>query len=212
MSIPTSQLPGIVWSVKPAPRGRYRSFEKRGWPGATYKDFACSSCAEVVCHSEYKPADAKSGHHSALTLLIAQYQDNGSWEWKSIPKNFANMAEVKAFLTQHLRDNPHVMPMHLRPGKTVQPVAALKGPEAPRLSRLNAHAMPRLNVRVGQEMLRVTPPEEGRHGYSQPGTVVEVNDDQIVLAVQVDIVRRMRFRRTDGFDTEGLGSFIVHPG
>ena len=67
-----------------------------------------------------------------------------------------------------------------------------------------------INCKPGDVLLRVVPPVDGRHGYSQAGKVETVTDDTIVLAVQVDIVRRMSFNRTDGTDKSRLGSFIVH--
>lgn len=68
-----------------------------------------------------------------------------------------------------------------------------------------------LNPKIGDTMLRVTPPQNGREGYSQAGRVDALTDGLIELIVQVDIPRRMVFRRTDGLDTSGLGSFIVAP-
>ena len=66
-----------------------------------------------------------------------------------------------------------------------------------------------INCKPGDVLLRVVPPVDGRHGYSQAGKVETVTDDTIVLAVQADIVRRMSFNRTDGTDSKGHGSFIV---
>lgn len=68
-----------------------------------------------------------------------------------------------------------------------------------------------LNLKVGDTMLRITPPQNGRAGYSQAGRVDAITEQAITLIVQVDIPRQMEFRRTDGVDTSGLGSFIVHP-
>lgn len=68
-----------------------------------------------------------------------------------------------------------------------------------------------LTAKQGDTLVRITPPSGGREGYSQAGTVDRVDDDTIDLIVQVDIPRRMRFRRADGFDTVGLGTFLVRP-
>lgn len=68
-----------------------------------------------------------------------------------------------------------------------------------------------LNPKIGDTMLRVTPPHNGLEGYSQAGKVEVLTDDTIELIVLVDIPRRMVFRRSDGMDTSGLGSFIVRP-
>jgi hypothetical protein len=61
----------------------------------------------------------------------------------------------------------------------------------------------------GDTMVRVVPPIDGAVAYVQAGTVDKVTADTIELLVQVDMVRRMRFRRSDGMDTEGIGSFVI---
>lgn len=66
-----------------------------------------------------------------------------------------------------------------------------------------------LNPKRGDTMVRVVPPIDGSAGYAQVGTVDLVTDVAIELLVQVDVVRRMRFRRSDGLDTEGIGSFVI---
>jgi hypothetical protein len=68
-----------------------------------------------------------------------------------------------------------------------------------------------LTPKIGDTLLRINPPSDGREGYSQAGTVDRMTEDTIELLVQVDIPRRMTFRRTDGMDTVGLGSFVVRP-
>lgn len=66
-----------------------------------------------------------------------------------------------------------------------------------------------INAKLGDTMIRITPPRNGREGYAQYGTVSEVSDEKITIMVQVDIQRHMEFRREDGMDTNGIGSFIV---
>lgn len=68
-----------------------------------------------------------------------------------------------------------------------------------------------LNPKIGDTMLRVMPPHNGLEGHSQAGKVVALTDDTIELVVQVDIHRHMIFRRSDGMDNSGLGTFIVRP-
>lgn len=67
------------------------------------------------------------------------------------------------------------------------------------------------NAKIGEILSRITPPQGSFTGYCQSGKVVEVTEEEIILSVQVDIPRRMAFRRSDGFDTSGLGSFLVRP-
>jgi hypothetical protein len=68
-----------------------------------------------------------------------------------------------------------------------------------------------LTPKIGDILLRITPPNGEGEGYSQAGTVDRITEETIELIVQVDIPRRMTFRRTDGMDTVGLGTFVVRP-
>lgn len=68
-----------------------------------------------------------------------------------------------------------------------------------------------LTPKVGERMLRITPPEGSSAGYCQMGKVESFDDEIIVVVVLVDGPRHMRFRRKDGFDTSGLGTFLVRP-
>lgn len=66
-----------------------------------------------------------------------------------------------------------------------------------------------LNVNPGDFLLRISPPTNGHPGFSQRGYVEAVDENSITLVVQADVVRKMPFRRSDGMDLVGLGSFVV---
>ncbi len=66
-----------------------------------------------------------------------------------------------------------------------------------------------LSPKVGDTMVRVIPPVDGTPGFTQTGTVDRVSDETIELLVLADYMRRMRFRRRDGLDSSGTGSFVV---
>lgn len=68
-----------------------------------------------------------------------------------------------------------------------------------------------LTLKIGDSVLRITPPSDGRAGYSAVGTVANVNEDTVDVIVQVDMPRCMQFRRSDGCDVAGRGWFIVRP-
>lgn len=67
------------------------------------------------------------------------------------------------------------------------------------------------NAKIGETLARITPPLGSSTGYSQCGKVVEVTDEEIVLEVQCDILRRMRFSRITGADLTFPESFLVRP-
>jgi hypothetical protein len=55
------------------------------------------------------------------------------------------------------------------------------------------------------------PPCDGQPGFSQAGKVDKVTDTTVELLVQCDVIRRMVFTRSTGFDASGMGSFLVRP-
>lgn len=66
-----------------------------------------------------------------------------------------------------------------------------------------------LNPKLGETWLRITPPCDGQPGFSQAGKVDKVTDTTVELLVQCDVIRRMVFTRSTGFDASGMGSFLV---
>lgn len=68
-----------------------------------------------------------------------------------------------------------------------------------------------LNPKPGETWLRITPPCDGQPGFSQAGRVDKVTDTTVELLVQCDVIRRMVFTRSTGFDASGMGSFLVRP-
>jgi hypothetical protein len=67
----------------------------------------------------------------------------------------------------------------------------------------------KINPKIGETWLRITPPSDGQPGYSQAGTVDVVTDESVEVLVQCDVIRRMTFSRQTGLDTSGLGTFLV---
>ncbi len=97
------------WRVQPEPTGRYRSFEKRGWPDAHYCDETESPCADIICEEEYVPRDVKSGDHPPLTLRIADHSQK-PWKWVRARKQFNTLTEAKEGLKAILKAHQHLMP------------------------------------------------------------------------------------------------------
>lgn len=59
------------WKVQEAPTGRYKSFERRGWPQLLYEDGKLA--ASIQCDDDYSFARARIGKHAPLTVLIYDY-------------------------------------------------------------------------------------------------------------------------------------------
>ena len=99
----------IKWKVAEAPTGRYRSFEKRGWPVAIYE--SGHYAGYISCADEYYPANVKTGQHAPLTIGLYDYsqgsQNRKSWRFK---KEFATLAEAKEGLIDALKKHPDWIP------------------------------------------------------------------------------------------------------
>jgi hypothetical protein len=100
----------LQWQVAEAPTGRYRSFQKRGWPHAVYKGTDNWAVA-IYCDDSYVPAHARSGQHQELTVRVADYSaNNGSFEWRTLKTRFKTLDEAKACGLAALEKYSHFVP------------------------------------------------------------------------------------------------------
>lgn len=98
----------VTWKVSSVPTGKWRSFEKRMWPGADYAGE--EPAASLDCDDEYTPARAKSGEHGPLTLRIADHSTDPQWKWKKVKKTVATLDEAKKLFNKVLAANPQIAP------------------------------------------------------------------------------------------------------
>jgi len=101
----------LKWQVADVPVGRYRSFEKRGWPMAYYPDGKVA--ARVTCADEYIPARVRTGEHSPLTISVVRYSRTpeeksreGAWRWCTLKARAPNLVEAKSIAEQFLNSYP----------------------------------------------------------------------------------------------------------
>ncbi len=99
----------LKWRVDPPPTGRYRSFEKRSWPLASYPDG--SSAFYIRCEDEYTPSSAKNGKHKELTLCVAVYKPEGvGFDWRVVKQRFTTLTVAKeaaqVLINNHLEWGP----------------------------------------------------------------------------------------------------------
>lgn len=97
----------FTWKVSEAPSGRYRSFQKRGWPSAHYK--ADRMAARIVCDEDYSLKKSKSGEHAPLKVNIADYSVT-PWEWRQMKGEFATLDEAKDAFAALLIKHPKLAP------------------------------------------------------------------------------------------------------
>lgn len=99
----------LKWKVDSAPTGRYRSFEKRGFPSADYA--GTDKCAVTIyCEDDYRPSDIKEGKHKELTVKIADYSAEPSFQWRTLKQRFKTLAEAKEAAIKFLSEHPVFRP------------------------------------------------------------------------------------------------------
>ncbi|WP_414611798.1 hypothetical protein [Stenotrophomonas muris] len=108
----------LKWRVQPAPTGRWKSFEKRGWPTA---DFAGTDicAARIDCDDSYNPRNAKEFLHSPLSVYVAKYNHDrsngqGAFNWVRIKRTFSSVTEAKDAAAEAIRQHPEFMPVQLK--------------------------------------------------------------------------------------------------
>lgn len=92
----------LTWRVAPEPTGRYRSFMRRAWPSAEYKNEAC---AAYMSHEEsYEPSSHKNATDLVIKLHVAQWTQNegGKWgfKWRILNKRAASIKEAKQIIEE----------------------------------------------------------------------------------------------------------------
>ena len=102
----------LHWQVAPSPTGRYRSFDKRGWPTAYYGKGG-KPAAFIYCEDSYNPAEVREGSHGELTVNIAHHQhpraENG-WEVVRLARRAKTLDEAKALAADYINRHPEVHP------------------------------------------------------------------------------------------------------
>ena len=89
--------PKIKWKVN-----AYVQWHGRAWPDAEYADG--SPAASITCVDDYHISKVKSGNHQPLTLNFADYSFT-HWKWRRFKKQFATLAEAKAFFSAYLAEH-----------------------------------------------------------------------------------------------------------
>ena len=111
MNAPTLKL---KWKNADAPTGRFRSFQKRGWPMASLAGTDIP-LASIECEDSYVPANAKDSTHKPLTVRIANWAPpvdptQARWRWMKIKGEFATLEAAKAAAQRVLLQHPEFWP------------------------------------------------------------------------------------------------------
>jgi hypothetical protein len=98
----------IHWRVADAPTGRYRSFQKRGWPMGWSDKNQTRAIATILCEDSYAPEKARSGEHAELSVRLAiRKEEEKNWQWRRLVTRFTTLDAAKAAAQAYYDANPH---------------------------------------------------------------------------------------------------------
>ena len=105
----------LKWKVSDLPIGRYRSFDRRAWPMADFKNG--KTAAMITCNDEYTPSNVKTGNHSSLAVRVACWraQESGSGQtfyWKTLKTRSATLKDAKLLAQLFFDTNKQYLPKH----------------------------------------------------------------------------------------------------
>lgn len=95
----------IVWKVAEAPTGRYRSFERRGWPTAYYGSTEGKPAAFLDCDDQYVPASVRAGAHALIKVVVLHHnhpEANGSWKRFVMKERAVTLDRAKEMVAEFL--------------------------------------------------------------------------------------------------------------
>jgi len=104
----------LKWRVKSTPTGRYRSFEKRGWPDADYPNGR--PAVSIDCDTSYSATVVASEKHGPLSVHIAchnkieDWPKLGAFNWRTLIKRASTLAEAKKLAEDFISSHPEVCP------------------------------------------------------------------------------------------------------
>ena len=94
----------IKWEVSPAPTGRYKSFQRRGWPVGRLD---AGNSVILFCKDTYVPANIKTGNHSEITVMVDVWNDAyGNLKRVTLKKSAATLKEAKEVAASFFNANP----------------------------------------------------------------------------------------------------------
>lgn len=98
----------LKWKVSEARSGRYRSFQTRGWPSAYYLSGKPAAYISSPSREDYYPPNVKTGNHGPLKVYVAVPNDEGSFDWRPLNRDYATLAEAKEGASNFLSAHPEM--------------------------------------------------------------------------------------------------------
>lgn len=96
------------WKVEPVLTGRYKSFERRGFPHAYYDDEHKSPAAFIGSDEDYQYVP-KQIKYKSLILRVADHSKK-PWIWRKVVKKCETIQEAKELFEIILKKHPEIAP------------------------------------------------------------------------------------------------------
>lgn len=119
----------IYWKVGPAPTGRCRSFQRRGWPTAYYKGSG-KPAFFLESADDYEPQAVKAGTHAPIYVVACHHNhpsSPNSWARLKMRDPFATLDAAKAACLAALNEKPELAPVAKSPRVLESTEATLAG-------------------------------------------------------------------------------------
>lgn len=95
----------IKWKVAEAPTGKYRSFERRGWPTAYYDSVGGKPAAFLSCDDAYVPTCVRTGAHAPIKVIVLHHnhpEAKSSWKRFVMKERAATLSRAKEMVAEFL--------------------------------------------------------------------------------------------------------------
>lgn len=94
----------LKWFVESAPTGKFRSFQKRGWPYALNVE-SDKVAVMLYCDDDYFPPKVKTGDHGPITIHVRRLVD-GKLKTYVLRQKATTLPEAKAIAAKFFSNNP----------------------------------------------------------------------------------------------------------
>ncbi len=105
----------LIWRVAEAPTGRYRAFQRRGWPGAHWP--SGEPAVTLTCEDDYSPARARGEvPHGEIVVSIADHSHvttdgRPTFRWRRCKQRARSLDEAKQIAANVLQEHPQFWPV-----------------------------------------------------------------------------------------------------
>lgn len=98
----------VIWRMGEKATGRYKSFQRRQWPHASFHKVDGDPAARIVPvdkDEDYRPAIKEA---CVLRVLVADYRVQGeTFRWRFLKGEVVGITQAKALFAKFLADNPN---------------------------------------------------------------------------------------------------------